>query len=219
MAKRAGRPSWFKMFLSQKSLIDAVPDETAGKALKAALQYFDTGEYAGGLDPLSMAVFSALKPYIDEAFDDFQRDYENGKKGGRPKKPPVTPPNPGLPPLTQAEADADAEADAYAEANISFNQSFAGERFENSHSVGTWEPCADRDREEVKRKFLGGELGRGVVLLSDAQFDDLLDKLSLEEFNKYVSIVADMELKGRHYKRKTHYQAILDMAMKDRRIR
>ena len=74
-------------------------------------------------------------------------------------------------------------------------------------------------REEVKRKFLGGQLGRGVVLLSDAQMDDLLDKLSLEEFDKYVSIVADMEQKGRHYKRKTHYQAILDMAMKDRRIR
>jgi hypothetical protein len=49
--------------------------------------------------------------------------------------------------------------------------------------------------------------------------DDLLDKLSVEEFDKYVGIVADCEEKGQHFKKKTHYQAILDMAKKDRRIK
>ena len=75
------------------------------------------------------------------------------------------------------------------------------------------------DKEEVKRKMLGGSLGKGVVLLSDDQMDDLLNRLSLDEFNKYVTIVADMELSGKRYRKKTHYQAILDMALKDRRIR
>ena len=75
------------------------------------------------------------------------------------------------------------------------------------------------DKEEVKRKILGGSLGRGVVLLSDDQMDDLLNRLSLDEFNKYVTIVADMELSGKRYRKKTHYQAILDMAYKDRAIR
>lgn len=74
-------------------------------------------------------------------------------------------------------------------------------------------------REETKRKFLGGTLGKGVVMLSDEQFDDLLDKLSLDEFDKYVSAVADCELNGKHFKKKTHYQAILDMALKDRRVK
>ena len=74
-------------------------------------------------------------------------------------------------------------------------------------------------KEEVKRKFLGGELGKGVVLLSDEQMDDLLNRLSLDEFNKYVTIVADMELSGKRYRKKTHYQAILDMAYKDRQLR
>jgi predicted phage replisome organizer len=77
----------------------------------------------------------------------------------------------------------------------------------------------NHSREEAKRKLLGGELGKGVVLLSDEQFNDLLDKLSLEEFDKYVEIVAENELKGHHYKKKTHYQAILDMANKDRRTK
>lgn len=73
-------------------------------------------------------------------------------------------------------------------------------------------------RQEHKRMVLGGTLGKGVVMLSEEQMNDLLDQLSLDEFDKYVSIVADNELKGHHYKKKTHYQAILDMAMKDRRV-
>jgi predicted phage replisome organizer len=71
--------------------------------------------------------------------------------------------------------------------------------------------------EDAKRKVLGGTLGKGVVMLSDEQIGDLLEKLSLDEFNKYVEAVADCELNGKHYKRKTHYQAILDMAKKDRK--
>lgn len=73
-------------------------------------------------------------------------------------------------------------------------------------------------REEAKMRFLGGTLGKGVVMLSDEQIEDLLNVLSLDEFNKYVEIVADMEFSGKHYKKKTHYQAILDMAAKDRRV-
>lgn len=74
------------------------------------------------------------------------------------------------------------------------------------------------DRESIRLKYLGGTLGKGVVMLSDEQFADLLDKLSVEEFDKYVSIVAECELKGKRYTNKTHYQAILDMAKKDRKV-
>jgi len=73
--------------------------------------------------------------------------------------------------------------------------------------------------EKSKRSYLQGTLGKGVVLLSDEQLDDLLDKLSVEEFDKYVKIVADNELAGKRYTKKTHYEAILDMAMKDRQVR
>lgn len=75
------------------------------------------------------------------------------------------------------------------------------------------------NREEAKRSYLQGSLGRGVVFLSEKQMDDLLDKLSVAEFDHYVSVVADCELNGKPYKKKTHYQAILDMAAKDRRIK
>lgn len=73
--------------------------------------------------------------------------------------------------------------------------------------------------EEAKRKVIGGELGKGVVMLSDEQLNDLLEKLSLDEFDHYVSVVADCILSGKRYTKKTHYQAILDMAMADRKIK
>lgn len=69
-----------------------------------------------------------------------------------------------------------------------------------------------------RRRYLGG-IGKGVVFLSDEQMGDLLDKLSLEEFDRYVGIVADCELGGKPFTKKTHYKAILDMAIKDRKIK
>ena len=71
---------------------------------------------------------------------------------------------------------------------------------------------------ESQRTFLGGELGKGVVMLSQEQMEDLLERLSFDEFNHYVSVVADCILSGKRYK-KTHYQAILDMAAADRKVK
>ena len=75
------------------------------------------------------------------------------------------------------------------------------------------------DKERIKLKYLGGSLGQGVVLLSDEQFEDLCDRLSIAEVDKYIGIVAECEKSGKRYKNKSHYQAILDMVNKDRRIK
>ena len=54
--------------------------------------------------------------------------------------------------------------------------------------------------------------------MSDEQFYDLCDRLTMDEPDKYFSIIVDCEKSGKRYKKKTHYQAILDMAAKDREI-
>jgi predicted phage replisome organizer len=72
---------------------------------------------------------------------------------------------------------------------------------------------------EAQRTVLGGNLGKGVVLLSQDQMDDLLDKLSIDEFDHYVGVVADCILNGKPFRKKTHYQAILDMAIADRKVK
>ena len=73
-------------------------------------------------------------------------------------------------------------------------------------------------REEIRMAYLGGSLGGNVVMLGEEQFNDLLDKLSVDELQKYIGIVRDCERNGRHY-RKPHYIAILEMVEKDRKKR
>ena len=91
MAKRASRPSWFKFFSNTKTMLEASSDESAGKAVKAAVAYLENREgEVRDLDPLAMALFAALKESVDEAYADFERRVENGKTGGRPQKPVVT---------------------------------------------------------------------------------------------------------------------------------
>lgn len=73
------------------------------------------------------------------------------------------------------------------------------------------------ERRALMRRYLGGTLGGGVVMMSDEQFNALCEELSHEELEKYLAVVRDCEKQGKHYK-KSHYQAILDMAKKDRRL-
>ena len=70
------------------------------------------------------------------------------------------------------------------------------------------------DKSYYEIKPLGGTNGKGVVRLSDYQMELLLNKMPVSDFDHYCEVVADLELSGRKYK-KSHYQAILDMAMQD----
>ena len=72
-------------------------------------------------------------------------------------------------------------------------------------------------REEEKINCLKG-IGKGIVRMSDEQFEDLCKRLSLDELDHYIGVIVEAEQAGHRYKRKSHYQAILDMAEKDRRV-
>ena len=61
---------------------------------------------------------------------------------------------------------------------------------------------------EHELKFLGGELGKGVVLLSDKQIGDLLDTLGLDAFDHYVSKLANFIIRN-DATVKSHYETIL----------
>ena len=55
-------------------------------------------------------------------------------------------------------------------------------------------------------------------MMSDEQFASLCRMLSLAEIERYFSIIVECEKTGKCFKKKSHYQAIIDMAMEDRRI-
>lgn len=80
MKRRERRPTWFKCFLSSKATIDAIDDAAVGKGVKAAFAYFDN-KIVPDLDPLSNVVFCAMRPYIDEAFADYEASVRAGQSG------------------------------------------------------------------------------------------------------------------------------------------
>lgn len=61
---------------------------------------------------------------------------------------------------------------------------------------------------DKKLKFMSGELGKGVVILSDGQVDSLLDIMDIDMFDHYVSKLADFIIKN-GAKVKSHYSTIL----------
>lgn len=74
--------------------------------------------------------------------------------------------------------------------------------------------AADRDN---SLNFMEGKLGKGVVLLSQEQIEDLLNKMGLDSFDYYVERMADFIL-SKQAKVKNHYATILKWWDEDRSV-
>lgn len=105
---------WFRMFRYFRNMVDAVPDESAGAALKAVFAYFDTGELPTNLDTLGYALFMTIKPAVDESNEDYQRAVESGRRGSQKRwegedRPPIPSLTPPIAPLTEEEKETEKE--------------------------------------------------------------------------------------------------------------
>lgn len=69
-----------------------------------------------------------------------------------------------------------------------------------------------------KLKIFNGELGQGVIFLTDEQIEDLLNRLDLEVFDYYVSKLAKFIIKN-GADVKNHYETILKWWQEDSAIR
>ena len=67
-------------------------------------------------------------------------------------------------------------------------------------------------------KFLGGELGKGVVLLTDEQISSLLDKVGIDAFDYYVDKLSSFIINN-GAKVKNHYETILKWWNEDAAVR
>lgn len=85
---------------------------------------------------------------------------------------------------------------------------------EGSGSVGDATATAT---EENQLKLIGGNLGKNVVYLTDRQFDDLLNRLGMDAFNRYVDRLATFIIeKDAHVK--NHYETILKWFEEDTKV-
>ena len=64
-------------------------------------------------------------------------------------------------------------------------------------------------------KLMGGKLGQGVILLSDWEQEDLLDKLGVDGFDKYVGKLSDFIIKN-NATVNNHYATVLKWWQEDR---
>ena len=73
-------------------------------------------------------------------------------------------------------------------------------------AAGTEFAAATAEQREMR--MMGGELGKGVVLLSQDQTDDLLDLLGIDAFDYYVDKLSSFIIKN-NAKVANHYETIL----------
>ena len=76
----------------------------------------------------------------------------------------------------------------------------------------------DGDGTDRTVNVLGGELGKGVVFISDAQFSDLLDKMGLDTFDHYVDKLSNFIIQNNAHV-KNHYETILKWWQEDAALR
>ena len=98
---------WFRMYRNIRNVVDAVPDESAGAALKAVFAYFDTGKMPKNLDPLGYALFLTIKPAVDESNEDYEKAVAAGRRGSQKRWGGED--SPSIAPLTEEEKETEKE--------------------------------------------------------------------------------------------------------------
>ena len=79
-------PTWFKMKIERRQLVKQLEPKTAVNVLLACWDYLETGEYPTNLSALEQIAFSAFFPYMEEAWEKYNKRVNSGKNGGRPPK-------------------------------------------------------------------------------------------------------------------------------------
>ena len=89
---------------------------------------------------------------------------------------------------------------------------------EGSVEDGNRSDTAECGKECGKLQKIGGGLGKGVVFLTDEQFESLLEELGLDAFNRYVEKLADFIIE-KSANVKNHYETILKWHREDTAVK
>lgn len=139
-------------------------------------------------------VFSLMKPTLESG----RKKARSGKAGGMQ--------NAGICQANRKQRGRETEAEPEREDEIETEIELEAEA-EGSRTLSA--AAADK-----KLRFMQGELGRGVVMLTDEQVDSLLDRLGLDGFDYYVDKLSSFILKN-GARVKNHYATILRWYLED----
>lgn len=88
---------------------------------------------------------------------------------------------------------------------------------ENTETTDNDDENVDNSVDNSTFELMGGKIGKGVVLLTEAQSDALLDKLGIDAFNHYVEKLATFII-DKNAKVSNHYNTILKWAKEDMKV-
>lgn len=220
--------------------IRVLPDADKGRLLVAMLEYGQSGtvpEFDGDLG-LTLA-WGFVKPKIDKDEESYQesviqRQYAAFCKKRRKLNLPKIPfeewidmPACEQERLSTSDNESQRPVDfvgsrypttsttTTSSTNTSTTTSTAAAATATTNETDIAAAATDEDR---KLKFVGGELGKGVVLLSDEQIGNLLDTLGLDSFDYYVDKLASFIIKNDAHVA-NHYETILKWWQEDAAVR
>ena len=88
---------------------------------------------------------------------------------------------------------------------------------ENADVDNSMDDVDSEEAENRQRKLMYGELGEGLISMSDDQWAYICEHYSLYEIHYYFEVIKSQIRKGHQYTVKTHFQAFIEMAEKDRK--
>ncbi len=222
-----GRPGIMVYFDIMEPLA-VLSDAERGRFFTAMLDYGRSGE-APAFDGMLALAWGFVKPKIDKDAQEYERIVEKRKyavscrerrRKGKPEHSfdegkedhvisddntwyPTTPtaaPSPTKTNTTISTAAA-AATNTPLLAEVPEGDAFAEEPPEQTDTAAT-------TAEYIKLKYWGGKLGKQVLILSEAQFDYLLDTLGLEMFDYYLDKLSSFIVE-KNAKVKNHFETIL----------
>jgi hypothetical protein len=187
-----------KQFTFYKSYYDAIselPKKDQAALILAVCAYALYETYPKGLSVAASTAFKLIKPTLDAG----RKKAENGSMKGKANE-------------SKAEAnESKTEAKSKQGKNGSEKEREKEVEIENELELEVdveGNPLAGGCDGYHDLEIIGGTLGKGVVKLSPAQSDSLLDKLGLDMYNHYVARLADYIIKNGVVVH-NHYETIL----------
>lgn len=85
---RKTRPDGFVLYAHSLKVLQVLPDEAAGRAIKAVCAYFSDGQEMAENQSMEYLAYSVLKLDVDAALDRFRESCERNREN-RHRSPPV----------------------------------------------------------------------------------------------------------------------------------
>ena len=199
----------FTFYRSYYDAIQALSKRDQSSLILAICAYAIYETPPKGLSNAASTAFKLIQPTLDSG----RKKAESGSIGGTSKSQANGK-------QTESKSQANGKQ-TESEKEVEKEVEYEGEFEEEVEVDAEGEPPAETTTattEAQQLKRIGGTLGKGVVFLSDEQFDDLLDRLGIDEFNRKLERLATFIIEKDAYVQ-NHYATILKWHEQDTAIK